>query len=149
MATDHDALEALRLLKARYFRYLDTKDWKAWGEIFAEDATLDVEHMPTRPGVTTPSTPTRRGRQAIVDSVSTLLADAVTVHQGHMPELELTSPTTARGIWAMEDLVETPTAWWYGHGHYHETYALEGGQWRIKTLRLTRLRTKRGEGDRR
>ena len=28
-------------------------------------------------------------------------------HHGHMPEIELTSPTTAKGIWAMEDRV-----WW-------------------------------------
>jgi 3-phenylpropionate/cinnamic acid dioxygenase small subunit len=140
------ALEELRLLKARYFRYLDTKDWAAWAEVFAEDASLYVEHAPPVPGVETPNTPTRTGRQTIVDSVSTLLADAVTVHHGHMGELELTSPTTARGVWAMEDIVETPDRWWHGHGHYTETYALEGGRWRIKTLRLTRLRSRRGEG---
>ena len=26
-----------------------------------------------------------------------------TVHHGHMPDIEITSPTTAKGIWAMED----------------------------------------------
>jgi 3-phenylpropionate/cinnamic acid dioxygenase small subunit len=149
MATDLAtlaALEELRTLKARYFRCLDTKDWANWGEVFAEDATLDVQHEAAKPGVETPNTPTRVGRKTIVDSVSTLLKDAVTVHHGHMPELELTSPTTAKGVWAMEDIVETPDRWWHGHGHYTETYALEGGRWRIKTLRLTRLRSRRGEG---
>ena len=34
-----------------------------------------------------------------------VLQDVVTVHHGHMPEIELTSPTTARGIWAMEDML--------------------------------------------
>ena len=30
------------------------------------------------------------------------LGEAVTVHQGHMPEIELTSDTTATGIWALQ-----------------------------------------------
>jgi hypothetical protein len=61
-----------------------------------------------------------------------------------MPEIELTSATTARGVWAMEDLI-----WWpeesrrktlHGFGHYHETYEKIDGHWLIKTLRLTRLK---------
>ena len=54
------------------------------------------------------------------------------MHHGHMPEIELTSDTTATGIWAMEDHL-----WWpegsalqhlHGYGHYHETYVkLAGG----------------------
>lgn len=141
------AFEALRALKARYFRCLDTKDWENWADVFAEDATLDVEHAAPVPGVPTPNTPTRVGRDAIVASVAALLSGATTVHHGHMPELELTSADTARGVWAMEDIVETPTAWWHGHGHYHETYVCDGGRWRIKTLRLTRLRVLRGVPD--
>jgi hypothetical protein len=59
-----------------------------------------------------------------------------------MPEIEITSPTTARGVWAMEDKLRWPergTAM-HGYGHYHETYELVDGAWRIKTLTLTRLR---------
>jgi hypothetical protein len=67
----------------------------------------------------------------------------ITVHHGHMPEIELTSPTTATGIWAMEDHL-----WWpagspitslHGYGHYHETYRKSSEGWRIATLTLTRL----------
>ena len=51
------------------------------------------------------------------------LGDVVTVHHGHMPEIELTSPTTATGIWAMEDMLRWPDgAELHGYGHYHETY---------------------------
>ena len=70
----------------------------------------------------------------------------VTVHHGHMPEIELTSPTTARGIWAMEDILHTPedsVNVVHGFGHYHETYERIDGEWRINTLRLTRLRVDR------
>src|SRR5713101_1865969 len=89
--------EAIKKLKARYFRFLDTKRWKEFGEIFAEDAFF-----------VNPETgqPTVRGRQAIVERVRGFVKDAVTVHHGHMPEIELTGPTTATAIWAMFDLIE-------------------------------------------
>jgi hypothetical protein len=75
--------------------------------------------------------------------VSGILESVVTVHHGHMPELRLTSPTTATGVWAMEDEL-----WWpegspirhlHGYGHYHETYAKTPAGWRISSMRLTRL----------
>jgi hypothetical protein len=31
------------------------------------------------------------GRDALVDGVWTLMTDAISIHQGHMPEIELTS----------------------------------------------------------
>jgi SnoaL-like domain len=67
-----------------------------------------------------------------------------------MPEIVLTGPTSARGIWAMEDYVEWPEGsevkeapeakGFRGYGHYEEEYRNEGGHWRIAFLRLTRLR---------
>jgi hypothetical protein len=58
-----------------------------------------------------------------------------------MPEIELTSATTAKGIWAMQDLLRWPDGRELsGYGHYHETYQRVDGAWRIKTLKLTRLR---------
>ena len=51
------------------------------------------------------------------------LADAVTVHHGHMPEITLTSSTTASGIWALHDEIVWPDGTrMRGDGHYHETY---------------------------
>jgi hypothetical protein len=68
------------------------------------------------------------------------LNGAVTVHQGHMPEIELTSPTTATGVWALSDLVIWPNGTRLdGYGHYHETYEKVGDQWLIKSSTLTRL----------
>jgi SnoaL-like domain len=85
------------------------------------------------------------GGDAFVASVQRALADAVSVHHGHMPEIELTSSTSATGIWAMEDELwfpeGAPVRHLHGYGHYHETYRLEDdGRWRIATLRLERLR---------
>ena len=60
-----------------------------------------------------------------------------------MPEIEITD-TTASAVWAMYDTLRFPAGAPFreliGYGHYRETYELTTGRWRIKTLRLTRLR---------
>ena len=67
-----------------------------------------------------------------------------TTHHGHMPEIEFTSDTTAEGIWAMEDMLRwpkgAPIREMHGYGHYRETYVKLPEGWRIKSLKLTRLR---------
>ena len=64
----------------------------------------------------------------------------ITVHHGHTPEIEVTSPTTAVGIWALQDLLIWPSGMRLeGYGHYHETYAKVDGEWRIASSTLTRL----------
>ena len=129
-------IEAIKQLKARYFRYMDTKQWAQWGGVFTADCTLRVEHEPGVIGTDV------RGRESIVRGVQKALEGARTVHHGHMPEIEIASATTARGIWAMFDYV----SWGNerdlkGYGHYHETYRKRpSGRWQIASLLLTRLR---------
>jgi uncharacterized protein (TIGR02246 family) len=127
-----DDLEAIKQLKARYFRTMDTKDWEGMRTVFADDVVMDTTD--SGGGVVS-------GADAFLAFLRKTLQDVVTVHHGHMPEIELTSSTTATGIWAMEDLLRWPNGTELrGYGHYHETYALIDGAWRIKTSRLTRLR---------
>ena len=67
----------------------------------------------------------------------------ITVHQGHMPEIEFQDQDNATGIWAMHDWVDDPGRGvaWQGNGHYHERYVRsQDGQWKIAFMRLTRLR---------
>ena len=142
MRNEHLAdIEAIKQLKARYFRLLDTKRWQEWGDVFTADASLD----------STDDAPHARaeGRDAIVALVSGAVGQAVTVHHGHMPEIELTAPDSARGIWAMEDHLEfpgdPPALVVHGRGHYHEEYERSAdGAWRIKSLRLVRLLLEHG-----
>ena len=35
------AVEEIKQLKARYFRFMDTKRWDEWADLFAEDAVLE------------------------------------------------------------------------------------------------------------
>jgi uncharacterized protein (TIGR02246 family) len=127
-----DDHEAIKQLKARYFRTMDTKDWEGMRDVFTDDVLVDTTEAGG--GVV-------EGGDAFVASLRTVLNDVVTVHHGHMPEIEIRSETEARGIWAMQDILEWPNGRrMYGYGHYHETYERIANGWRIKTLKLTRLR---------
>jgi uncharacterized protein (TIGR02246 family) len=127
-----DDIEAIKQLKGRYFRTMDTKDWAGMRQVFADDVVMDT--TASGGGVVT-------GADAFMAFLSETLADAVTVHHGHMPEITLTTATTATGIWALHDEIVWPdgTAM-RGDGHYHETYVLTDGGWRIRSSTLTRLR---------
>jgi len=81
-----------------------------------------------------------KGADEFVAFLQEMLLGAVTVHQGHMPEIDLTSPTTATGIWALNDIVIWPNGMRLdGYGHYSETYEKVDDQWLIKSSKLTRL----------
>jgi uncharacterized protein (TIGR02246 family) len=124
-------LEAIARLKARYFRAIDTKDWGLLGVVFTEDARIDVSE--DGGGIV-------EGRDRIVESISAVLEDVVTVHHGHTPEIDLLAADEAAGVWAMDDRLVWPDgSSLRGAGHYHEQYRRVDGEWRIAAFRLTRL----------
>ncbi|MFG1929545.1 nuclear transport factor 2 family protein [Mycobacterium sp. NPDC048908] len=125
-------IEAIRKLKAWYCRYLDTKDWAAWRELFADDFLSDTSQAGGK---------LIRGADDFVAFTRKGVGDRATAHQVHAPEIELTSATTARGIWALEDVVRlAPGVNLRGYGHYHESYEKRGDRWLITSSTLTRLR---------
>jgi uncharacterized protein (TIGR02246 family) len=130
-----DDLEAIKQLKARYFRLMDTKDWAGFRALFTADVRVDVSGDGA--GV-------YEGVETFLEMLVPTLEGVVTVHHGHTPEITLTSPTTATGIWAMEDHLQFPPGRGFtalhGYGHYHETYVKQDGEWRIASTKLTRLR---------
>jgi ketosteroid isomerase-like protein len=129
-------IERIRQLKARYFRLLDAKQWDAWKDVFCADVVIDT---------TDDGAPRVDGRDAFVAFLKPVLEGVITAHHGHMPEIALTGPDAASGIWAMEDEL-----WWppdrggmhvHGRGWYHERYRREAdGEWRIAHLELRRIR---------
>jgi len=127
------ALESIKQLKARYCRLLDTQKWPELRELFTADAVIEFEFPEMR---------FSNADEFVALSIEAL-EGACTVHHVHSPEIELLSDESARGIWAMDDLVERPGAdasSWHGYGNYHEEYRCVGGGWKIASLRLTRLR---------
>lgn len=135
------AIESIKTLKARYFRYVDTQDWRAFRQIFSDDAVLEFQESMDKP-------------VRIADfmgAVEQFLSGAVSVHHGYLPEINIESAERATGIWAMDDQIffpdraDTPggMAGLRGFGHYHEVYVCTAGKWLISSLRLTRLRLER------
>jgi len=126
-------LEAIKQLKARYCRTMDTKDWQAMRALFADDVRVDT----TESGGNVIT-----GADEFMRFLREAIGDVTTVHHCHMPEIDLTSPTRATGVWAMEDMLRWPDGTeMHGYGHYHETYEKQADTWRIASSRLTRLRT--------
>jgi uncharacterized protein (TIGR02246 family) len=142
-------IEEITQLKAKYFRAVDTKDWKLFAEeVLTEDAHFDMEGTLVD------------GRDEIVAFVSKTIRYATTVHHGHTREITITGPSNATGLWAMYDYVR-----WHkrdgsekvihGYGHYDEEYVRTPAGWRLRSSRLTRLRVdtaiiepdQRDEGD--
>jgi hypothetical protein len=132
-----EATEAIRDLKARYFRYMDTKQWDALPGIFTPDMQV----------ISPNGQVWLSGGPAFAASLKNSLETSVSVHQGFMGEIEIHDATSASAIWAMQDFIEWkdrhPREGWKsitGRGHYHDTYRRDDGVWRIATLSLTRLR---------
>lgn len=131
-------IERIRALKARYLRFLDTKQWTEYRGTLAEDAQARYDA-----GGGSPSLVLGNSADEIARNISHALEGAVSVHHAHGAEIELTSATTANGIWAMNDVVhrggpEEPAS--MGWGHYADRYVKgRDGEWRIGAFTVRRL----------
>ena len=133
------AAEEIKALKARYCRFLDTKDWAGLAALFVDDAVLDVTQDTGNPPL--------EGREASIAQIRFAVDDAATSHQVHTPEIVFESESRATGIWAMQDRVvwqagKSPlpgVASITGYGQYHETYRRTTEGWQFAAIRLTRF----------
>lgn len=142
------AIEQIRQLKSRYFRFLDTKDWDGMRTIWTEDAVFDARASLTiggdqQDGPSGSDEWIYEGCETIVGFISSV-AIHPTAHHGHCHEVEILSETEARGMIAMEDLMwkgigDTRASSLHGYGHYHEEYRCVNGAWRIHRSRISRL----------
>jgi hypothetical protein len=126
------AIQEIKLLKARRDRALDTKDWETYTALHAPDhySHSDGEER-------------RDGNRANTEFVIKILGEKVTIHHSHTPEITFDSPTSAHGVWAMEDMI-----FWtaggkeqslHGFGHYYETYEQRDGAWLFTSRKLRRI----------
>jgi hypothetical protein len=135
------AIEAIRVLKARYFRLMDQKDWAGFADLFTPDAVFDARGaLEEKPELTGEPV---HGREAIVAYVSSGIEPITSAHYGHMPEIDILSADEATGIWALADVLRPPEGGPFqlfrGYGHYHERYSRADGTWRIASLKISRL----------
>jgi len=130
------AIEEIKQLKARYFRYVDTKEWELLRTVFTHDCTFGFE------GVVPGDVSGYASVDDFINGLKDILDNVTSVHHGHTPEIRLRDHTSATGIWAMTDLLQRPLGHplssFTGYGHYHEEYRKEG-EWRIASVYLSRL----------
>lgn len=133
----------IQALKARYFRFVDTRNWDGLASVFTPDALLHFPENQDEPV----------HHSVATDWIRDSLEGSVSIHHGHMPEIDIVSEERATGIWAMEDEIYWPSdnpsglglEYLHGYGHYHEKYSRIDGKWLIDSFTLTRLWSRRIE----
>lgn len=128
---------AIQALKAAYFRCVDTRDWEGLTGLFTRNATVFFPEQQDQP----------QPINTAIALYQEALANGVSVHHGHNPEIDIISADYARGIWAMEDRITWPNdkpssmglEYLHGYGHYHDEYRKVDGLWFIESLKVTRL----------
>jgi hypothetical protein len=119
-------LRDIVLVKHRYFRHLDLKEFEQLGELLTEDVTAAYGDVAED----------LRGRAAVVEFLSRSLgnADIVTLHHGHHPEIMLVDQDHATGIWYLVDRVIVPGADLEigGTAFYDDRYRRCNGEWLIE-----------------
>jgi SnoaL-like domain len=83
--------------------------------------------------------PVVTGRDAAVDLIRSSLTNAKSAHQVHTPLIELNADG-ADVVWATQErLMWEGGPALIGNGHYHERWVRRGDDWKLASLRLTRL----------
>ena len=128
-----EELEAIKRLKYKYQRCLDCKLWKELREVFTDDAEAAYDS----------GRYSASGADEILKFLRGTLerTDVVGMHQVHCPEIEITSPTTAKATWYLNDFVVNPgedngampaRSILQGAGFYSDEYVKLDGGWKIK-----------------
>lgn len=139
------AIDAIKQAKAKYFRGVDTGDLGLVRGILAEDCELDYTGCCTDPVTGRDFLPqmnvVRKGHASWKSGGARTM---VSVHAGHTCEIEFIDDVTASVVWSMSDHLYFPAGEPYseifGFGYYHETYTRVDGSWKIRTLRIERIK---------
>lgn len=126
-------LEAIKQVKYRYLRAVDTRDWDLLADTLTEDATCAYSGGKL----------SYEGRDAIVKFLSESMPerDMLTSHKVHHPEIVLTGPDTADARWGLEDVVIILSAGLNlrGAAFYEDKMVKVDGEWRIAHTGYRRL----------
>jgi hypothetical protein len=123
---DWDAIEAIKRVKYRYLRALDTKHWDDFADTLTEDivgdygSSLGKEHHFTN-------------RSELVEYMRTSMpAGVITEHRVTHPEITVDGEV-AEATWYLQDRVIVPeyNFMLFGAGFYHDRYRKTPDGWKI------------------
>lgn len=118
-------IELIKRLKYRYLRSLDQKLWDDLEACFTADATASYGG----------GAYAFDGRDAIMEFLRTSMGATTMLssHRCHHPEIDLTGPDRATGIWALEDVVILTDLdlTIEGAAFYTDQYVKREGSWAI------------------
>jgi hypothetical protein len=137
-------IESIKRLKARYFRLIDTKRWEELRDVFTEDCRANFSRD---------DLPSVVGRSDIIHQLRKI-EPPISVHHGHMPEIELTGKRTATGVWSAysarfsagvysQETTFGEESELHVFGLYWEEYRKDPDEcWRISSITYERLKAK-------
>ncbi|MDY0005635.1 MAG: nuclear transport factor 2 family protein [Spongiibacteraceae bacterium] len=130
---DLEAIELIKQLKGRYFRFLDTCDLERFRTVFTDDAKVHFK------------SPTYEIEIQGWPKLEEFYRNAFTttkygMHHGNHPEIEV-SGDTATGIWYLHDIFinEEEKTVFQGSALYEDRYVKQGGKWLIAYSGYERL----------
>jgi hypothetical protein len=90
-------LEEIRTLKHRYFRAMDMADASVLETLFTDDIDVDYRGGDYRVRL--------QGKANLLEFLANSFhTNAIAMHHGHMPDITLTGPDEAVGLWYLEDI---------------------------------------------
>jgi hypothetical protein len=125
-------IEAIKNVKYSYWRGADLRLWDLFADQWTEDCVVEIPIMGEK----------RVGRSDVIDFAKGQYdkGNITAFHMGHNPQIEITSDTTAKGIWMLQVYTENRdnNTRMISHGWYEDEY-LKGpdGKWRHSQVLLT------------
>ena len=127
-------IELIKRLKYAYCRCIDTANMKELKELFVEDASVCYVGGSYRFEA--------QGRDKILEALEYAFhSEAIAFHHVNHPEIDVLSPTHAKGTWYLKD--------WFldlknkvitdGSALYKDTYVKRGGAWLIQRATYERI----------
>jgi len=120
------AIHDIQRLKHRYLRCLDEKAWDELATCFTDGASARYGGGAVE----------LEGKEAIMGFLTESMGSQgmLTSHRGTQPEIDLTGPDSATGIWALEDVVihQDYGLTIHGASFYRDRYVRQDGTWLIE-----------------
>ena len=134
-----EQIEAIRQLKARYCRAIDTKDWDLLAACYTPDTRIDLSREEALAGFRQPVV----GIDAGVSSMRDALGAGKSIHITFLPDIDLVGEDVARGIWGLEYYTwqppGSPIPMLHGFAYSHDEYRCVNGRWLIHSVRVDLL----------